>query len=417
MADVLRQRAQAHLLALDVDALLLSKPESFTWATGAPAGVASLFRRAAAAMALVPTDASQPVAAVVTELFSGPARAALGDGQVRTHPDWVETADIRAGLEREPGASITSLVQKAHAASRRPPGFRRPAAFDTRIALGEMAALLRERGWTTSRIGLDMDFWPVVDFFALQDALPRVQWVDASAAVSAIKAVKSPREITCLTQAASLAEAGMRRAISSAKEGMTRDAIAAAWKSGVADEVHRTGAAINGQWEYVTVGPLPWQGGGTLGRGDVLKFDVGCLVDGYSSDSGRTFVAGAPGQRTRGIMDALEDAFAAGLEVLRPGCLLSDVHARASQAMHSAGFTTFSRGHFGHSLGRDTFCEMPPFIAAEAHVPIEPGMVLAFETPVYVDGEGGFIIEDQFLITEAGARPAWSLPRQLIALR
>lgn len=60
---------------------------------------------------------------------------------------------------------------------------------------------------------------------------------------------------------------------------------------------------------------------------------------------------------------------------------------------------------------------MPPFIAAEAHVPIEPGMVLAFETPVYVDGEGGFIIEDQFLITEEGAQPAWSLPRQLLSVR
>jgi Xaa-Pro aminopeptidase len=43
-------------------------------------------------------------------------------------------------------------------------------------------------------------------------------------------------------------------------------------------------------------------------------------------------------------------------------------------------------------------------------------MVLAFETPFYVDGEGGFIIEDQFLITEAGAQAAWTLERELIEL-
>ena len=30
--------------------------------------------------------------------------------------------------------------------------------------------------------------------------------------------------------------------------------------------------------------------------------------------------------------------------------------------------------------------------------------------------EGGFIIEDQFLITERGAEPAWHLPRQLVEL-
>jgi Xaa-Pro aminopeptidase len=140
------------------------------------------------------------------------------------------------------------------------------------------------------------------------------------------------------------------------------------------------------------------------------------LVEGYSSDSGRTYVLGKARPRTGQIMQALEDAFAAGIEVLKPGHLLSDVHAHATRAIHKAGFAGFSRGHYGHSLGHDTFCEVPPFIAAQAHEAIEPGMVLAFETPVYVDGEGGFIIEDQFLITEHGAEPAWSLPRALIEL-
>jgi Xaa-Pro aminopeptidase len=115
-------------------------------------------------------------------------------------------------------------------------------------------------------------------------------------------------------------------------------------------------------------------------------------------------------------MRALSDAFAAGIEVLRPGYLLSDVHQRATDAMKRAGFDRFSRGHFGHSLGHDTFCEVPPFIASQAHTPIEPGMVLAFETPFYVDGEGGFIIEDQFLITDTGAQVAWSLDRDLVEL-
>ena len=49
-------------------------------------------------------------------------------------------------------------------------------------------------------------------------------------------------------------------------------------------------------------------------------------------------------------------------------------------------------------------------------MPIEAGMVLAFETPFYVDGEGGFIIEDQFLITDTGAQAAWSLERELVEL-
>ncbi len=413
MSDVNRARAQRLMQQAGLHAIVLSKPESYAWATGAPAGVASLFRRAGAALALLPAPAGEPIAAVSTELFATHAVRALGAAQVLTHSDWVETADIRPWIA-DADASAAQLLQKAW--RDRPTGFARPAAFDARTSFEQLGALLRQRGLQGARIGLDLDFWPVSDFALLKQVLPGIDWVDASAVIAAIKAVKSPREITRLKQAAALAEAGMHQALASVRAGVHRDAIAQAWKQGVADEVGRTGAKLTGQWEYTTVGPLPWQGGGAIGVGDVLKFDVGCLVEGYSSDSGRTYVLGRARPRTRQIMQALQDAFSAGLEVLRPGHLLSEVHARATRAIARAGFTGFSRGHFGHSLGHDTFCEVPPFIAAQAHEPIEPGMVLAFETPIYVDGEGGFIIEDQFLITAEGAQAAWSLPRELLEL-
>jgi Xaa-Pro aminopeptidase len=351
---------------------------------------------------------------VATELFAGPARAALGEAQVLSHPDWVETADIRPWLAS--GHSAAELAERSWQAAGRAPGFSRPGVFDARLAFARLGELLAREGLQGARVGLDLDFWPVADFALLREQLPQVQWRDGSAVLGAIKAVKSPREIKLLRQAASVAEAGMRTAMAAVHVGVTRDAIAAAWRAGVEAEVQRTGLRLSGQWEYTSVGPLPWQGGGAVQPGDVIKFDVGCLFEGYSSDSGRTFSCGPARPRTREIMQALSEAFAAGLDVLKPGHLFSEVHQRATAAMQRAGFASFSRGHFGHSLGHDTFCEVAPFIAAQAHMPIEPGMVLAFETPFYVDGEGGFIIEDQFLITDTGAEPAWSLERGLVAL-
>lgn len=414
MSDIDRLRAQRLMQQAGLDALVLAKPESFAWATGAPAGVAAFFRRAGAALALVPADPGAAIAAVATELFAPRTQQALGPAQVLTHPDWVETADIRPW--QDSSADAAELLRRAWQAQGRGPGFSRPAAFDARAAFVQLGELLRRSGLRQARIGLDLDFWPVSDFALLREVLPGVKWHDASATIARIKAVKSPREIGLLQQAAQLAEAGMRQAVARVREGLHRDEIAQAWKDGVQAEVQRSGIAPSGQWEYTTVGPLPWQGGGRIAPGDVLKFDVGCLVQGYSSDSGRTYVLGQARPRTRQIMAALEDAFAAGLQALRPGRLFSDVHAAATQALHRAGFEGLSRGHFGHSLGHDTFCEVPPFIAAQAHEPIEPGMVLAFETPIYVDGEGGFIIEDQFLITDRGAEPAWQLPRGLVEL-
>jgi Xaa-Pro aminopeptidase len=376
--------------------------------------VASFFRRAGSALALVPADPGRPISAVATELFAPPARAALGEAHVLTHPDWVETADIRPWVDS--GESAAQLTERAWQTAGRAPDFARPAAFDTRLAFTRLSELLRREGLLHARIGLDLDFWPVADYRQLQAQCPQPVWCDASVALSQIKAVKSPREIARLQAAASLAEAGMRCAIAAVREGITRDAIAAAWRAGVADAVVARGDRLTGQWEYTTVGPTPWSGGGAVRRGDVIKFDVGCLVEGYSSDSGRTYTCGPARPRAREIMRALNDAFAAGLEVLRPGHTMREVHQRANAAMQRAGFARYSRGHYGHSLGHDTFCEVPPFIAAQADLAIEPGMVLAFETPFYVDGEGGFIIEDQFLITEAGAQAAWTLERELIEL-
>ena len=410
-ADIDRTRASRLMAERGLDALLLAKPESFRWATAAPPGVAAFFRRAGAALVLIPADVEAPVAAVCTELFGPATRAALGDKNVFTHPDWVETADFRPW----DGAMLSAaqVTTRAHQAAGREPGFSRPAAYDASAAFAALSQLLTARGLRRARIGLDLDFWPAADFAWLQHSVQGPSWSDAGETVALIKAVKSAREIDCLQRAAALAESGMHAALAAVTQGVHRNDIAAAWQAGVQQHAAREGWKLSGQWEYITVGPLPWQGGGQITPGDVLKFDVGCLVDGYSSDSGRTFTLGQARPRSAQIMAALSDAFEAGLEQLRPGRLFSDVHAAATRAMKRAGFNTFSRGHWGHSLGHDTFCEVPPFIAAQAHLPIEAGMVLAFETPFYADGEGGFIIEDQFLITDQGPVPAWSLPRKL----
>ena len=72
--------------------------------------------------------------------------------------------------------------------------------------------------------------------------------------------------------------------------------------------------------------------------------------------------------------------------------------------MWDQGFETYARGHFGHGVGASIWSEEWPFISADSDAVLEPGMVMAFETPWYIDGLGGFIIEDQVLITETGVR-------------
>ena len=162
-------------------------------------------------------------------------------------------------------------------------------------ALGE---LLARHGLARARIGLDLDYWPVLDFQLLTETLSEVRWVDASATTGAIRAVKSPGELVRLRLAAAIAEAGMHAALAAVGDGVSRDDIADHWTAGATADARQSGVRLTGQWEYVSVGPLPWGGNAAVREGSVIKFDVGCLVDGYSSDCGRTFAWGRAAPRS-----------------------------------------------------------------------------------------------------------------------
>ena len=97
-----------------------------------------------------------------------------------------------------------------------------------------------------------------------------------------------------------------------------------------------------------------------------------------------------------------------------PGAALREVYRKVSQTMWDQGFTTYGRGHFGHGVGASIWSEEWPFVSADATALAEPGMVLAFETPYYIRGLGGFIIEDQILITASGIDVMAASPRDLI---
>jgi len=147
--------------------------------------------------------------------------------------------------------------------------------------------------------------------------------------------------------------------------------------------------------------------------GALIKADVGTLVDGYSSDGARTFSFGPVSSLAADVFAALEDAFANGVDALRPGNSFGAVHATMLTAMRSNGLGEYFRGHFGHSVGGGVGIEEWPFFSSDNAEIIEPGMVVAVEAPFYGEGLGALMIEDQFLITATGAECMTNLPRSL----
>jgi Xaa-Pro aminopeptidase len=413
MSYIDRQRARRLMETAGLDALVLFGPEAFTYATGMAPGVAAMWRRAGGAIALVPADPSAPITAVVGDLNAAAMRQKASDLDIREHRIWVDTVDL-TGLPTE-GRSVAELIADGYRRQQVTSGTGpRPSTFEFAEALQQLREALVARGLTHARIGADWDFLPVADHHALVGILPEPAWSDGSDVLRRLRAVKTPGEIERLRRACALAEAGLRRMAGAIVNGASRQDLSVAWRAGVAEaaaELVATG--LTGTWNYIAVGPDPWAPNGVVAPGALIKADVGCLIDGYSSDGARSYVFGRPAPCARELFKVISAAFHAGLDRIRPGALMADVHMAVAGAMQTAGYPDYHRGHFGHGLGASVGSEEWPFIAADSAVEIETGMVLAFEVPFYARALGAIMIEDQLLVTATGIEAMNTLPRDL----
>ncbi|MGV1903536.1 M24 family metallopeptidase [Agrobacterium sp. 22-3674b3] len=404
MGDIDRGRAQQLMGEAGMDALVLFQPEAFRYAVGAQAGVATMWGRAGSAIALVPADAASRLAAVVSDHAAPLVEKAAPDVDLRRHRIWIDMVDM---------SGVENVSQVDGAYRRNNSGGQRPETFDRAACFVLLADLLQERGLSAARIGADLEFMPATDFSALREATPAVNWVDGSTVLKRLRAVKSVREIELLRRAAAAAEAGLVEMAAAVRPGVALSQLSNSWKAGAQSHALKSGFSLSGHWDYISVGPALSDMTAVVAPGALIKADVGTLVDGYSSDGARTFSWGPVSPLAANIFKALEAAFASGLEAIRPGNTFGAVHAAMLASMRKDGFSEYYRGHFGHSVGGGVGIEEWPFFSHDNEEVILPGMVVALEAPFYGEGLGALMIEDQFLVTTAGAECVNSLPRTL----
>lgn len=403
-----RHRAQTLMQCEELDGLVLIQPETILYAAGARPGNATSWRRAGAAFLIVPAEATEPMTAIIGDFYASEFRAASGIEDVVSFPIWVDLIDIAD----VPGRSLLDRL-----ATVRPPhqARARPATFDRRQTFMLLADTLARRGLHSARLGTEHAFLPAADAACFTESCPNVRWSDASNLVSRLRMIKSGEEIERLTAAALAAEAGTKAAVAQIRPGSTADDLLAIFRNAASQHAVALGyAEPTFPIGSITIGPGATGKGRRAEKGDIIRLDLACCIDGYVSDCARTAVIGRPSADQQAVYDALRTAFEAGLALLRPGVALKNVYKAAMAAMHAQGFDMYSRGHFGHGVGASLFVEEWPFIAADEATEIEPGMVLAYELPWYIRGLGAFMIEDQFTIGRENAVPCWKLPRDLL---
>jgi Xaa-Pro aminopeptidase len=256
---------------------------------------------------------------------------------------------------------------------------------------------------------------------SLRRMAPQARLEGARSDVARCRMMKSVAEIDVLRRAARLSARALEQAAAFVADGVDERKLEAEFEAAC----KRDGSQRAAFASIVKSGPnavFPWRllaahydrRNRILRNGEIVVFDVGCELDHYASDVGRTFPVGGkfdPNQRRVLEMEvAVADAMIAAV---RPGVTLAEVQAAGVARIPEAerGFMQVAL-YFGHHVG---------LAAADPQIDdarLEPGMVLTVE-PWYYDRARGLaaFTEDMVLVTATGAlNLTASLPRSAAAL-
>jgi Xaa-Pro aminopeptidase len=147
--------------------------------------------------------------------------------------------------------------------------------------------------------------------------------------------------------------------------------------------------------------------------GTSVMFDFGGVVDGYSSDFGRTIYCGEPPPDYLEAYEVMLAAQEAGRVVAKAGTPAREVNAACRRPIEEAGLGEHFRHRMGHCIGMDV--HERPFISDEDETPLEAGMTFTDEPSLIVPGRYSLRIEDILVCEQGGGRKLNSYPAALVA--
>ena len=148
-------------------------------------------------------------------------------------------------------------------------------------------------------------------------------------------------------------------------------------------------------------------------EGTSVMFDFGGVVDGYSSDFGRTIYCGEPPPDYLEAYEVMLAAQEAGRAAAKPGTPAREVNAACRRPIEEAGLGEHFRHRMGHCIGMDV--HERPFISNEDETPLEAGMTFTDEPSIIIPGRYSLRIEDILVCEEGGGRKLNSYPAALVA--
>jgi Xaa-Pro dipeptidase len=278
--------------------------------------------------------------------------------------------------------------------------------------------VINKLGWGNKRIAINQREWffPVAIYKALQKKLGELG--DATGIIEGLRAVKSPKELKKIEQAALYVDAGIKAGLASIKAGTNENAIVSAMM----------GQAIAAGSEYVGMEPLMASGTrcgvphGTWRRnllkdGDPVFLEMAACHDRYHAALMRTAWLGKVPDEAQKMMATCQEGLSASLTMLKPGNTCEQVHDACQKIIDRDGFTKNYKKRTGYSIGTAFAPDWGEGNILSLYTGVKtilkPGMVFHIPPALRIYGVFTVGVSETAIVTEDGCKTLSSISRDL----
>jgi Xaa-Pro dipeptidase len=269
-------------------------------------------------------------------------------------------------------------------------------------------------GLPDGEVGVEPTRLRFLELCYLEAAAPKARFISAEEPLAGLRLCKDADEILAMRKAVEIAQQALLAILPCVKIGVTERELASELtmqllKHGSDPEIPFAPIVASGP---NSANPHAVPSDRAIAAGDLLLFDWGAAYKGYISDLTRTFAIGSVEPELARIATFVENANAAGREAAsRPGATADQVDRAARAVIEQAGYGGRFTHRTGHGIGMES--HEAPYIRAGNKVALLPGMTFTIEPGIYLPDRGGVRIEDNVVITAAGAECLSDLPRAL----
>jgi Xaa-Pro dipeptidase len=268
----------------------------------------------------------------------------------------------------------------------------------------------------SGKIGIEPSRLRFLELSFLQNALPQIDFVEASEVFALLRLNKDSEEIRKMKQAADIAQKAMQATLKIIREGMTEKEIAnellvQLLREGSDPEIPFAPVVAMGE---NSANPHAVPSDRALMPGDLLLVDWGASYKGYFSDITRTFTFGNVDAELVRIGDIVLEANQVARNAGSPGIDAGAIDRAARSVISAAGYGDAFIHRTGHGLGMEA--HEAPYIFEENEMILSPGATFTIEPGIYLPGKGGVRIEDDVVMTDEGLVSLTDMPRKVLPI-